>query len=354
MKAVVNFADGPGQVELRDVPKPQLLGPKDIIIQIMAAGVCGSDLHMYHNSQGFPVKRPVTLGHEYSGVVVETGSEVTQFQKGDRVVSETPAYVCETCSYCRTGHYNLCPNRRGYGVLEDGAMAEYLRSRESICHLIPDNVSFEAAAMTEPACVAYNAVAHHSHIRPGDDVVVFGPGPIGLMVVQVAKLFSPGRLTVVGTKKDANRLEIARRFGADQVWIAEERDVVAEIRRYGDGLGPDLILDAVGISATLAQSVELVRPGGQITKIGWGPAPVGISLDPLIQKAARLQGSFSHNWPMWEKVLLLMSKGVLDPLPMTKTYPIGDWKSAFDEMDSLVHAKSILLPHYATAKEPGQ
>lgn len=351
MKAVVNYADEPYKVELRDVAAPRVIGPKDVIIQVMAAGVCGSDLHMYHNSQGFPVNRPVTLGHEYSGIVVETGSEVTMFRPGDRVVSETPAYVCDSCVYCRTGLYNLCPDRRGYGVLEDGAMAEYLRSREAICHRIPDNVTFEAAAMTEPACVAYNAVAYHSHIRPGDEIVVFGPGPIGLMAVQVAKLYSPGRITVVGTGKDKGRLEVARRFGADLILVAEDTDVVAEIRRFGDGLGPDLVLDAVGISVTLKQSVDLVRPGGQITKIGWGPAPVGFSLDPLIQKAARLQGSFSHNWPMWEKVLLLMAKGELDPLPMTKSYPIDDWKKAFDEMDSLAHAKSIVLPHSVTAKE---
>ncbi|RKN86852.1 zinc-binding dehydrogenase [Paenibacillus ginsengarvi] len=344
MKAVVNYAGGAGSVELREVEVPAVRGPKEIVIQVMAAGVCGSDLHMYHDSQGFPVRRPVTLGHEYSGVVVEVGSEVTLFQKGDRVVSETPAYICETCVYCRTGQYNLCPSRRGYGVLEDGAMAQFLRTREAICHRIPDNVSFEAAAMTEPACVAYNAVAFHSHIRPGDDVVVFGPGPIGLMAVQAAKLFSPGRLTIVGTAKDRNRLEVAKRFGADRAVVADECDVVADILKYGDGMGPDLVLDAVGISVTLRQSIELVRPGGQITKIGWGPAPVGFSLDPLIQKAARLQGSFSHNWPMWEKVLLLMSKGELDPLPMTKLYPIDDWKKAFDEMDSLAHAKSILLP----------
>jgi alcohol dehydrogenase/L-iditol 2-dehydrogenase len=352
MKAVVNYADGPGRVELRDVPAPRIAGPKDIIIRVMAAGICGSDLHMYHDSQGFPVNRPVTLGHEYSGVVTETGPEVTRFRIGDRVVSETPAYVCEGCVYCRTGLYNLCPDRRGYGVLENGAMAEYLRSREAICHRIPDGVSFEAAAMTEPACVAYNAVAHHSHIRPGDEVVVFGPGPIGLMAVQIAKLYSPGRITVVGTGKDRGRLDVAKRFGADRTLVAEEADVVDEIRRYGDGFGPDLIIDAVGISATLKQSVELVRPGGQITKIGWGPAPVGFSLDPLIQKAARLQGSFSHNWPMWEKVLLLMDRGEIDPLPMTKSYKIDDWKRAFDEMDSLVHAKSILLP-YSGEEEKG-
>ncbi|MCR8632151.1 zinc-binding dehydrogenase [Paenibacillus radicis (ex Xue et al. 2023)] len=345
MKAVVNYQSGPGMVKVCDVPAPLELKPKDILIQVKAAGVCGSDLHMYHDIQGFPVKRPVTLGHEYSGIVSAVGSEVTQFKQGDRVVSETPAYICETCIYCRTGQYNLCPDRRGFGVLEDGAMAEYVKTREAIVHHVPDNVSFEKAAMTEPTCVAYNAVAHHSHIRPGDYVVVFGPGPIGLMCVQIAKLFSPGRLTVVGTSKDKNRLEIAKQFGADTVIVGDEQDVVKEILSFGDGFGPDLVLDAVGISTTLKQSIEVVRPAGQITKIGWGPAPIGFSLDSLIQKAARLQGSFSHNYPMWEKVLLMMGTGEIDPLPMTKSYGIDQWKAAFDEMDSLVHAKSIILPH---------
>ncbi|MCQ6563107.1 zinc-binding dehydrogenase [Paenibacillus mendelii] len=345
MKAVVNYQSGAGSVEVRDVPVPSELGPKDVLIQVRAAGICGSDLHMYHDIQGFPVKRPVTLGHEYAGVVADVGSEVTLFKKGDRVVSETPAYICETCIYCRSGQYNLCPDRRGFGVLEDGAMAEYVKTREAIVHKVPDNVSFEKAAMTEPTCVAYNAVAHHSRIRPGDYVVVFGPGPIGLMCVQMAKLFSPGKLTIVGTSKDKNRLEIAKQFGADTVIIGDEQDVVQEILSHGDGFGPDLVLDAVGISITLKQSIDVVRPAGQITKIGWGPAPVGFTLDPLIQKAARLQGSFSHNYPMWEKVLLMMGKGEIDPLPMTKSYDIDQWKAAFDEMDSLAIAKSIILPH---------
>lgn len=343
MKAIVNYEAGSGKVEVREVPVPEV-GPREVLIRVQAAGVCGSDLHMYHDSQGFPVKRPVTLGHEYAGIVERVGSAVTAFKAGDRVVSETPAYICETCIYCRTGQYNLCPTRRGFGVLEDGAMAQFVKTREAIVHHVPDGIPFEMAALTEPACVAYNAVAHHSQIRPGDYVVVFGPGPIGLMCVQIAKLFSPGRLTVVGTPRDKKRLEVALQFGADEVIEADGRDVVSELLAYGDGFGPDLVLDAVGVSASLKQSIDAVRPNGQITKIGWGPAPVGFSLDPLIQKAVRLQGSFSHNYPMWEKVLLLMAKGEINPLPMAKTYGLEDWKAAFDEMDALQHAKSIILP----------
>ncbi|MFK4997152.1 orotidine 5'-phosphate decarboxylase / HUMPS family protein [Bacillus sp. N9] len=303
------------------MPIPKI-GPKEILLKVQAVGVCGSDLHMYHDTQGFKVIRPVILGHEFAGIVAEVGKDVTLFKEGDRVVSETPAYVCETCMYCRTGQYQLCPNRKGFGVLENGAMAQYVKTREAIVHKIRDGISFEKAALTEPACVAYNAVAHQSIIRPGDDVVVFGPGPIGLMCVQIAKLFSPGRLTIVGLRKDANRLEVAKQFGVDEIIIADEQDVVQDILAKGDGFGPDLVLDAVGISTTLRQSIELVRPGGQITKIGWGPEPVGFSLDPLIQKAVTLQGSFSHNYRMWEKVLLMMAKGEIDPLPMAKTFQL--------------------------------
>ncbi|GGD64257.1 zinc-binding dehydrogenase [Paenibacillus nasutitermitis] len=352
MKAVVNYGSGSGSVELRDVSMPDKPGSREVVIRVQAAGVCGSDLHMYHDIQGFPVNRPVTLGHEFSGVISSVGSEVKGFRVGDRVVSETPAYLCETCLYCRTGQYNLCPNRRGFGVLENGAMAEYVKSRESIIHHIPDTVSFEMAALTEPACVAYNAVACHSSIRPGDHVVVFGPGPIGLMCVQIARLFSPGHLVVVGTKRDGSRLELARQFGADQIIVAEEEQVMESILAYGDGYGPDLILDAVGVSATLKQSIDCIRPNGQITKIGWGPAPVGFSLDPLIQKAVTLKGSFSHNYPMWEKVLLLMAQGKINPLPMARMYGINDWKTAFDDMVSLQQAKSIICPNISEMTNP--
>ncbi|MBS4208235.1 zinc-binding dehydrogenase [Bacillus sp. FJAT-50079] len=344
MKAVINFEEGKGKVALQEVPIPKI-GPKDILLKVQAVGVCGSDLHMYHNIQGFAVNRPVILGHEFSGIIAEVGEDITLFRQGDKVVSETPAYVCETCVYCRTGQYQLCPDRRGFGVLENGAMAQYVKTREAIVHKIPEGVSFEKAALTEPTCVAYNAVAYHSRIRPGDDVVVIGPGPIGLMCVQMAKLFSPGRLTIVGLNKDASRLEVAKQFGVDEVIIADEQDVVQEVLKNGDGFGPDLVLDAVGVSATLKQSIEMIRPAGQITKVGWGPNPVGFSLDPLIQKAVTFQGSFSHNYPMWEKVLHMMEKGEIDPLPMAKIFTIDDWKRAFDEMDSLLHAKSIILPN---------
>jgi L-iditol 2-dehydrogenase len=173
---------------------------------------------------------------------------------------------------------------------------------------------------------------------------VLGPGPIGLLATQMLRNTGPGRLVLVGLRRDAHRLELAKRFGADEVIVSDETDAVARVLALGNGFGADLVIDAVGVSATLQQALQMVRPEGQITKIGWGPGPVGFSLDPLIAKAATLQGSFSHNWSTWERVLTLMSAGRLDLEPFLNVYPLEDWRAAFERMDRLDVAKVVLQP----------
>ena len=172
-------------------------------------------VHQWHASHSWAVNYPVTLGHEFGGVIAQAGKKVTAFREGDRVVSETAASICGQCVYCRSGNYNLCPKRLGFGYGLDGAMADYVRVPMRCLHSIPDHVPFEDAAMTEPGCVACNAVMELSRITPGDTVVVMGPGTIGLMVVQMCKLCGPGKLILVGTSKDTERLEVGRKLGAD-------------------------------------------------------------------------------------------------------------------------------------------
>src|SRR5579872_2708334 len=213
MRAIVNTASAPYAVELQEKKTPNV-GPGDVLLRVRGVGVCGSDLHQWHNTHGWKVNYPVVLGHEFGGEVAAIGSEVRGFREGDRVVSETAAQICGACVYCRTGSYNLCPHRLGFGYGLDGAMADYVRVPSRCLHHIPDHVPFEDAAMTEPACVACNAVMELSHITPGDTVVVLGPGTIGLMVVQMAKLCGPGTLVLVGTSKDTARLEVGRQLGA--------------------------------------------------------------------------------------------------------------------------------------------
>ena len=343
MRAIVNVERKPHRVELQERNLPAI-EPRDVLLKVNGVGVCGSDLHQWHATHGWNVNYPVVLGHEFGGEVAAIGSEVTGLKEGDRVVSETAAYICEQCIYSRSGLYNLCPHRLGFGYGTDGAMADYVRVPGRCLHHVPDNVKMEDAAMTEPGCVAANAVLELSDVKPGDFVVVIGPGPIELMALQMARLQNPGELWMVGTRRDATRMDVARHLGATRVIVTEEEDPVESTRLVGDGFGPDLVVDCVGISETLKQSIEMVRPAGQITKVGWGKEPVGFSLDPLVQKAARLQGSFSHNWATWERVLRLFSTGQITADPIRRVFPLDRWEEAFRAMDSLEVAKSVLIP----------
>jgi alcohol dehydrogenase/L-iditol 2-dehydrogenase len=193
--------------------------------------------------------------------------------------------------------------------------------------------------------VAYNAVCANSRVRPGDTVAVIGPGPIGLLCAMMAKLSGAGHLIVIGAAADATRLEVARQIGADTVLGAREENILDWVRSQGDGYGVDLVIDAAGVSATLKLALDIVRPAGQITKVGWGPQPLNFSLDSLVQKAVTLQGSFSHNWAMWESVLVLLASGKIDLGPvLNRVAPLSDWRASFEAMHSGSIVKGVLQP----------
>lgn len=346
MLSLVQYDLQPGSVELRESPVPEL-GETDVLLQVGAVSVCGSDVHQYHNKQSWPVRVPVILGHEFCGTVAATGSAVHDFKEGDRVVSETAAQICGHCIYCRTGEYNICPQRKGFGYGINGGMAQYVRVPARCLHSLPDALSFEHAALTEPCCVAYNCVAVKSHIRPGDTVVVLGPGPIGLLCAEMARLSGAGNLIVSGFGElDAKRLEAARQIGATEVVDSQKTDLGEVVRRYSDGLGADLVIDAAGASAALKGALEIVRPGGQITKVGWGPQPLNFSLDPLVQKAITLQGSFSHTFKNWEQVVSMLASRQINLKPIISlTTELQNWQSGFDGMHSGTLVKAVLLPN---------
>ncbi len=345
MAAVVHYALKPGGVELRELPRPSELADDELLLATRAVGVCGSEIHQYHNTHSWSVRVPVILGHEFCGVVARAGKAVVGFREGDRVTSETAARICGHCIYCRTGEYNLCPERLGFGYGLDGAMADFVKVPARCLHHLPDSVSFEKAGLTEPCCVAYNAVCVKTHIRPGDSVLVFGPGPIGLLCLALARLSGAGWLGVAGLEQDRQRLEVAKRLGAERTIVGGEKEVLDLVRLVGDGLGVDVVIEATGGSSALRGALAAVRPGGQITKVGWGPQPLDFSLDPLVAKAARIQGSFSHNFQIWEKVIALLASGRLDPLPLVgRIGPLAGWQTCFDEMASGKIVKAVLKP----------
>ena len=345
MTGLLNFAAAPHSVELRDVPVPEF-GDDEVLLQVQAVGVCGSDLHQYMGKQSWKVNYPVVLGHEFGGYIVKVGARVKGYKEGDRVVSETAAVVDPQSPYVRAGAYNLDPNRLGFGYGVNGAMTKYVRVPERCLHRIPDGLSFEKASLTEPCCVAYNATCMNLRIRPGDSVAVIGPGPIGLLCAQMAKLCGANPLIVIGVPSDAKRLAVAKQLGATMTLDTQGEELAATIKGLGDGYGVDAVIDAAGVSAVLKTALDIVRPGGQIVKVGWGPQPLNFSLDQLVQKAVTLQGSYSHNYPIWERVLGMLASGQINlDLVLNRIAPLDDWKNCFDAMHRAEIVKAVLKPN---------
>jgi len=336
--AVVNFAPTKHSVELRDIALPKI-GPEDVLLEVAAVGVCGSDLHQWTGEHSWHVNYPVVLGHEFAGVIAEVGERVTRWKAGNRVVSETAAVIDPDSPLSRQGLYNLDPTRKGFGYGVDGAMTRYVRVPARCLHHVPDELPFEKAGLTEPCCVAYNAVVANARVKPGDRIVVLGPGPIGLLSAAMARL-QGAEVAVVGLERDRSRLSVATAFGCEPVV-----EGVDDWARAVDGLGADGVVDAVGISAALKTAVDIVRPGGWISKVGWGRAPLNFSLDPIVQKNVTLIGSFSHNWPVWERVLRLLTTGALDVGKVIGgVWPLVEWHEAFERMHSGQIVKAVLKP----------
>lgn len=336
--AVVNFAPDRGSVELREVAVPEI-GSGDVLLEVANVGVCGSDLHQWTGDHSWPVNYPVVLGHEFGGTIVAVGDSVTGWQEGDRVVSETAAIIDPDSPLTRRGLYNLDPSRKGFGYGVNGAMTRFVRVPARILHRVPSGLSFEQASLTEPCCVAYSAVVKNARIEPGDRVVVLGPGTIGILCAALARLCG-AEVAVVGLPTDHTRLEVAKQYGCEIIMGDAKEWALSR-----DGLGCDGVVDAAGASATLRIALDLVRPAGWIAKVGWGPQPLNFSLDPLVQKNVTLQGSFSHNWPIWERVLALLTSGQLDVRPIIGgVWPLEQWHDAFEHMHTGAVVKSVLAP----------
>lgn len=336
--AVVNYAEQKGSVEIREIIKPEI-GDEDVLLEVANVGVCGSDLHQWTADHSWKVNYPVVLGHEFGGYIAAVGSSVTTWKVGDKVVSETAAVINPNNPLSRQGLYNLDPDRKGFGYGVNGAMTKYVKVPARCLHQVPAYVPFEQACLTEPCCVAYNAVVNNSRLKPGDRVIVLGPGTIGILCAAIAKLCGT-EVAVTGLETDMHRLNIAKQYGCDII----VGDATAWAKQR-DGLGADCVIDAAGASITLRIALDLIRPNGQITKVGWGPQPLNFSLDPLVQKNITLQGSFSHNWPIWERVIALMANGQLNVQPIIGgVWSITEWHEAFEKMHKGEVVKSVLKP----------
>ena len=344
MKAVVKYAKGKGMIEMREVPEPKI-GPEDVLIEVKAVAVCGSDLHIFHDSH--PYWPPVILGHEFSGVLAQVGEAVKGWQVGDRVVSETRTGACGVCYNCQSGFPQVCEHKRAYGIGINGAYAKYVAGPAKLLHRLPDTIPFDVAATMEPIAVCVTAIVERCGLQAGESVVITGPGPIGLISVAVAKAAGAKSILVTGRSADEGiRFEIARKLGADYTINVDKTDPVGKALEMTDGLGSDMLIETSGGSQAISQAFEIVRRLGRICAIGIsGKQEVPIPYDRGIFKALRYDFCFSSSWTAWEKAIGLISKGLLPAEKLiTHRLPLEKWEEAFHLLENLQAAKVILVP----------
>lgn len=346
MKALVKLEPGPGNLELQEMPVPTP-SARDVVIRVRAVGVCGTDVHILHGS--YRTSTPIIIGHEFSGEIAEVGSEVTAWKAGDRVVVENTAGACGTCKLCRTGNPHICSSKLAYGTDSHGAMAEYAMFHQDALHRIPDSVTFEDAALTEPLVVVNHGLLERGTIPPSSTVVVLGAGTIGLMSVQVAKSIGAGHVILAGTSKDAGRLALGRELGADTIVNVEEDDLRQVVNRLTSNNGADVVIEASGSPKASAESIHLVARAGQVIVIGLTGAPVSIDWDLAVFKEIDIRFSKSSTYMSWVRALRMIASGDVKTAPLiTHRFPLDQWREALRVVESGEAVKALVFPDGGT------
>jgi len=341
MKALVKTARGPGNLEIREMPEP-VCGEDGVKIEVAACGVCGTDIHILKDE--FPTSPPVILGHEFCGRVVEVGPGVTRFKPGDRVTAENVCLTCGECYMCRTGHYAICVSRGAQGLNIDGAFARYIVCREKNVYRIPDNISYEEGALSEPMVCSVHAVLDQTRVGAGDLVLVAGPGAIGLICAQAAKA-EGGTVILSGTTADRERFALARELGVDRCVDILTEDLAEVVRSMSGGDGADVFIECSGAAPAVDTGIALLKKRGRFTQVGLFGKKVPVDLDALVVKEISMRGSMSHTWNAWKRGLDLVARGEIKLGPLvTSVYPLDRWEQAFREFEERKGIKILLKP----------
>ncbi len=343
MQGLVKFDRGSGFVELRDVDEAAP-GPEQVKVEVRAAGICGSDLHIYHDTINYNIRTPVVMGHEFSGVVVDTGEDVSSDVKiGDRVTGEPSIYICGQCDYCLSGHYNMCPTRQVMGYYHDGCFAPYVNA--TFVHKLPDAVSFEAGAVTELLACCVHSVIEQCGVTAGDRVAVIGPGPVGLFSALVA-MAEGGTVILCGTSQDKERLAFAEReLGVAHTVDVQAVDAVQRLQKLTGGYGPDVVVECAGAPSAIDLALEGVRKRGRVSLMGLPGKRVEVDLEKIAYKELVVSGGIGQRRTAWERSLKLMATGVIDNEKLiSHQLNLGEWSRGFEMMEKQEGIKLLLRP----------
>jgi L-iditol 2-dehydrogenase len=344
MKALVKYAKGKGNMEIRDVPVPRPAAG-EVLVRVDACGICGTDLKIQDDE--FINNPPVIVGHELAGHIEAIGDGVTTWQIGDRVVAEQHVRACGQCAYCLTGRRQFCAAKRSPGYLSDGAFAECIALDASLLHAIPPGITCEEAALIEPMAVAAYGILERAGIRPQDQVVILGCGPIALLALQMVKAAGAARVFMTGLDADArNRFAAARKYGCDGLVNVQQEDPVQKIMSLNVGSGVDVVIDLAGAAQAIVQGFELLKKDGTFCALGLPHGPVSLPWARLALQAVRIIFSYSSDYISWDRCLSLIASGKVRLDDFTRDiYPLDDWEAAFARARSGEALKVIIKPN---------
>jgi len=319
------------RLEIADLPTPTA-GPGQVLVRVAACGICGSDVHGYDGSSGRRIP-PIVMGHEAAGTVAAVGAGVRNFSAGDRVSFDSTV-SCGQCRYCKRGQINLCNRRQVLGVSCGdyrcaGAFAEFVVVPEHIVCRLPDDLSFDEAAMLEALAVALHAVSL-SNVGTSDTALVVGAGMIGLLTLQALRAAGCARVLIADI--DGSRLQLAKQVGATATLQASGKELLSEVLRLTDGEGADVAVEAVGIDATVRGAIDSVRKGGTVVLVGNVTAEVTLPLQRVVTRQLRLQGSCACEGE-FEKGIELIASGAIQVKPLiTAVAPLEDGPRWFERL----------------------
>jgi L-iditol 2-dehydrogenase len=317
-------------LEIAELPEPKP-GPGEVLVQVAACGICGSDVHGYDGSSGRRIP-PIVMGHEAAGRIAAVGDGVKGFAKGDRVTFDSTIY-CGVCAPCLRGEVNLCDNREVLGVScgdyrRAGAFAEYVVVPSRILYRLPDNLSFVEAAMLEAVSVAIHAVSLAT-LSPDSTALVIGAGMIGLLVAQALRATGCSRIFVADI--DASRLKLAQEIGATAMLSADTK-LVEQVLQLNGGIGVDVVVEAVGRKETVAAAIDSVRKGGSVVLVGNISPEVTLPLQKVVTRQIRLQGSCASAGE-YSRAMELLASGAIRVKPLiTAVSPLDEGPRWFERL----------------------
>lgn len=342
MKALARYGQKFGGYKMIDVPVPTI-GPEDILVEVKAATICGADMKHYKVDNGSDEFNSIR-GHEFAGDIVKVGKDVKDWHVGQRVVSDNTGHVCGYCPACDKGDFLCCPHKVNLGLDNNrwgGGFTKYvvipgeiLRIHKHAIWEIPEGVKYEEASCLDPISNAYKAVAEQSNIKPGDDVVIFGTGPLGLFSVQIAKLMGALKIVMVGLDADTKyRFGVAKKLGATHVVNGSKEDVVKRCQEIigEDNLGT--VIECSGAMSALYQAISMVRPNGEVVRVGMGYKPFNYPINRITEWNISIKGHQAYDSTTWRHTIKLLAAHKIDVESMiTHRLGLSEWQKGFDAM----------------------